>query len=120
MASASVAQVHRARLKSGEKVAVKVLRPGIQKVIGHDVQILDLIASLIEHLWFDGKRLKPREVVAEFAKHLDDELDLIREASNCSQLRRNFRDSALLAVPAVHWDYCTPEVMVFGVVLVDF
>jgi ubiquinone biosynthesis protein len=112
VASASVAQVHRARLKTGEKVAVKVLRPGIQKVIGHDVQILDLIASLIELLWYDGKRLKPREVVAEFAKHLDDELDLIREASNCSQLRRNFRDSTLLAVPEVYWDYCTSEVMV--------
>jgi len=112
VASASVAQVHRARLKSGEKVAVKVLRPGIQTVIGHDLQILYAIAGLIEKLWFDGKRLKPREVVTEFSKHLDDELDLVREASNCSQLRRNFRDSALLAVPEVHWDYCTPEVMV--------
>ncbi len=112
VASASVAQVHRARLKSGEKVAVKVLRPGIQTVIGHDLQILYAIAGLIERLWFDGKRLKPREVVTEFSKHLDDELDLVREASNCSQLRRNFRDSDLLAVPEVHWDYCTPEVMV--------
>ncbi|MEW5787771.1 MAG: ubiquinone biosynthesis regulatory protein kinase UbiB [Pseudomonadota bacterium] len=112
VASASVAQVHRARLKTGEKVAVKVLRPNIQKVIGHDLQILRAIAGLIESLWHDGKRLKPREVVSEFAKHLDDELDLIREASNCSQLRRNFRDSDLLAVPEVHWDYCTPQVMV--------
>jgi ubiquinone biosynthesis protein len=112
VASASVAQVHRARLKSGEKVAVKVLRPGIQTVIGHDIQILYAIAGLIERLWYDGKRLKPREVVTEFSKHLDDELDLIREASNCSQLRRNFRESTMLAVPEVHWDYCTPEVMV--------
>ncbi|MDP2787686.1 MAG: ubiquinone biosynthesis regulatory protein kinase UbiB [Pseudomonadota bacterium] len=112
IASASVAQVHRATLKSGEQVAVKVLRPGIQKVIGHDMQILMAIAGLIERLWWDGRRLKPREVVAEFAKHLDDELDLIREAANCSQLHRNFATSPLLAVPEVEWDYCTSEVMV--------
>jgi ubiquinone biosynthesis protein len=112
VASASVAQVHKARLTSGEAVAVKVLRPGIQTVIGHDVQLLHALAGLIERLWWDGKRLKPREVVAEFAKHLDDELDLVREAANCSQLRRNFADSTLLAVPEVFWDYCTPEVMV--------
>jgi ubiquinone biosynthesis protein len=112
IASASVAQVHRARLTSGEAVAVKVLRPGIQTVIGHDVQLLHALAGLIEHLWWDGKRLKPREVVTEFAKHLEDELDLIREAANCSQLHRNFADSPLLAVPEVFWDYCTPEVMV--------
>ncbi|HRH81381.1 MAG TPA: ubiquinone biosynthesis regulatory protein kinase UbiB [Thiobacillaceae bacterium] len=112
VASASVAQVHRARLKTGEQVAVKVLRPNIAKVIGHDVALLESGAWLVENLWSDGKRMKPRQVVAEFAKHLDDELDLIREASNCSQLRRNFRDSHLLAVPEIHWDYCTPEVMV--------
>ena len=112
VASASVAQVHRARLSSGEAVAVKVLRPGIQSVIGHDVQLLRALAGLIEKLWWDGKRLKPREVVAEFAKHLDDELDLVREAANCSQLHRNFAASPLLAVPEVFWDYCTPEVMV--------
>jgi ubiquinone biosynthesis protein len=112
IASASIAQVHRATLKTGEAVAVKVLRPNIQKVIGHDVQILYAIAGLIERLWWDGRRLKPREVVAEFAKHLDDELDLIREAANCSQLHRNFADSPLLAVPQVEWDYCTSEVMV--------
>ena len=112
VASASVAQVHRARLSSGEAVAVKVLRPGIQSVIGHDVQLLRALAGLIEKLWWDGKRLKPREVVAEFAKHLDDELDLVREAANCSQLHRNFATSPLLAVPEVFWDYCTPEVMV--------
>ncbi len=112
VASASVAQVHRARLVSGEAVAVKVLRPGIQAVISHDVQILYAIAGLIERLWWDGKRLKPREVVKEFAKHLDDELDLVREAANCSQLRRNFAGSGALRVPEVFWDYCASEVMV--------
>ncbi len=112
VASASVAQVHRARLKSGEACAVKILRPGIRRVIDHDLELLMAGAALVETLWSDGKRLKPREVVREFAKHLDDELDLIREAANCSQLRRNFASSPLLAVPEVYWDYCTPEVMV--------
>jgi len=112
IASASIAQVHRATLRNGKSVAVKVLRPGIQKIIGHDMQILMVIAAMIERLWWDGRRLKPKEVVAEFAKHLDDELDLIREAANCSQLHRNFADSPLLAVPEVEWDYCTSEVMV--------
>lgn len=112
VASASVAQVHRARLKSGEVCAVKILRPGIRRVIDHDLELLMTGASLVETLWREGKRLKPREVVQEFAKHLDDELDLIREAANCSQLRRNFEASPLLAVPEVYWDYCTHEVMV--------
>ena len=112
VASASVAQVHRGRLKSGEACAVKILRPGIRRVIDHDLELLMAGAALVETLWSDGKRLKPREVVREFAKHLDDELDLIREAANCSQLRRNFAASPLLAVPEVYWDYCTHEVMV--------
>lgn len=112
VASASVAQVHRARLKTGEAVAVKVLRPGIHGVIHNDLALLTVAAGLLEALWSDGKRLKPKEVVAEFAKHLDDELDPIREAANCSQLRRNFEHSPLLAVPEVYWDYCTSEVMV--------
>jgi ubiquinone biosynthesis protein len=112
VASASVAQVHFATLPDGREVAVKILRPGIEKVIGNDLHLLDTFAGLLERLWPDGKRLKPREVVAEFAKYLHDELDLMREAANCSQLRRNFADSALLAVPEVHWDWCTPTVMV--------
>ncbi|HEX8980489.1 MAG TPA: ubiquinone biosynthesis regulatory protein kinase UbiB [Parasulfuritortus sp.] len=112
VASASIAQVHKARLQSGEPVAVKVLRPDIRKVIDSDMALLNTLAGLLETLWSDGKRLKPKEVVAEFAKHLEDELDLIREAANCSQLRRNFEGSKLLAVPEIHWDYCTSEVMV--------
>ena len=114
VASASVAQVHFATLRAehgSREVAVKVLRPGIAPVIAHDIALLDTFASLLERFWSDGKRLKPREVVAEFAKHLGDELDLMREAANCSQLRRNFTDSKLLLVPEVHWDYCTSSVM---------
>ena len=118
IASASVAQVHFARLHaspatgSGRAVAVKVLRPGIAQVIGHDVALLYAAAGLVEKLFKDGKRLRPREVVAEFEKHLEDELDLMREAANCSQLRRNFKNSPLLLVPEVYWDYCDRNVMV--------
>src|SRR5947208_11709112 len=96
IASASVAQVHLARLHDGREVAVKILRPGIENIIGKDVALLDAAASLIELLWADGRRLRPHEVVAEFAKHLEDELDLMREAANASQLRRNFQTSPLL------------------------
>ena len=112
VASASIAQVHLAVLHDGTEVAVKVLRPGIAPVIAHDVALMETGAWLVEALWPDGKRLKPREVVTEFARHLDDELDLMREASNCSQLRRNFLDSPLLLVPEVYWDYCYSGVMV--------
>lgn len=112
VASASVAQVHFARLHDGTAVAVKVLRPGIAPVIAHDVSLLYAAAGLVEKLFADGRRLRPREVVAEFEKHLGDELDLMREAANCSQLRRNFKDSPLLLVPGVYWDYCGHDVMV--------
>jgi ubiquinone biosynthesis protein len=112
VASASVAQVHFAKLHDGREVAVKILRPGIAPIILNDVSLLDAAASLIELLWADGKRLRPHEVVAEFAHHLEDELDLMREAANASQLRRNFLDSPLLLVPEIHWDWCTQQVMV--------
>ncbi len=112
VASASVAQVHLARLPDGTEIAVKVLRPGIAPVINKDLALLHAGATLIEWLWADGRRLRPHEVVEEFAKHLEVELDLLREASNASQLRRNFEDSPLLLVPRIYWDYCSREVMV--------
>jgi ubiquinone biosynthesis protein len=115
VASASIAQVHFARLRDedgGHEVAVKILRPNMLSVIEHDLALMDSFALLLEKLWADGKRLKPREVVAEFAKYLRDELDLMREAANASQLRRNFTDSTLLIVPEVYWDFCTSTVMV--------
>ena len=111
VASASIAQVHFAKLPDGREVAVKVLRPGMLAAIENDLALLDTFAWLAETLWSDGKRLKPREVVAEFAKHLHDELDLMREAANCSQLRRNFSESTLLRVPEVYWDWCSSSVM---------
>jgi ubiquinone biosynthesis protein len=112
IASASVAQVHFATLPDGTPVAVKVLRPSIAAVIEKDVGLMYAGAVLAEKLWSDGKRLRPREVVAEFEKTLRDELDLMREAANCSLLRRNFQYSPLLLVPEVHWDYCDRDVMV--------
>ncbi|MBZ0104453.1 MAG: ubiquinone biosynthesis regulatory protein kinase UbiB [Sulfuricella denitrificans] len=112
IASASVAQVHLAVLKNGRRAAVKILRPGIAPLIDKDIDLLYVGGSLIETLWADGKRLKPREVVAEFEKHLHDELDLMREAASASQLRRNFEGSDLLVVPEVFWDYCHSGVMV--------
>lgn len=112
VASASVAQVHYAILHDGTEVAVKILRPTIAPIISHDIALMETGAWLLEAIWPDGKRLKLREVVSEFARHLEDELDLIREASNCSQLRRNFLNSPLLLVPEVYWDHCHTEVMV--------
>lgn len=112
IASASVAQVHLALLHDETEVAVKILRPGIAPVIAHDISLMDTGAMVAEALWPDGKRLKLRQVVSEFARNLDDELDLMRESSNCSQLRRNFFNSSLLLVPEVHWDYCRTNVMV--------
>jgi ubiquinone biosynthesis protein len=112
IASASMAQVHFAVLQDGTEAAVKVLRPGLSEIIDHDLGLLEAAAMLVEKLFADGRRLHPREVVAEFRKTLFDELDLMREASNCSQLRRNFEGSHLLIVPEVYWDYCETEVMV--------
>ncbi|MDX8385770.1 MAG: ubiquinone biosynthesis regulatory protein kinase UbiB [Gallionella sp.] len=112
VASASVAQVHFAVLPDGRQAAVKLLRPGISRIIKHDIALLKVAADMVEKLWADGRRLKPLEVVREFEKHLDDELDLTREAANASQLRRNFATSSLLKVPEVYWDFCRSEVMV--------
>ena len=112
IASASVAQVHFATLHSGQHVAVKILRPNIKRVIDKDIKLLFLIAHLLELIWSDGKRLRPREVVAEFSKHVQCELNLMLDAANCSRLGENFKDKKLLIVPEVFWDYCNEDVMV--------
>ncbi|HKO86995.1 MAG TPA: ubiquinone biosynthesis regulatory protein kinase UbiB [Burkholderiales bacterium] len=111
IASASIAQVHWAELHDGTQAAVKILRPNMLPVIARDLALMDAAAGMVERLWSQGPRLKPRAVVAEFAKHLYDELDLMREAANASQLRRNFIDSPLMLVPEIYWDYCMPTVM---------
>jgi ubiquinone biosynthesis protein len=112
VASASVAQVHFAELPDGTPVAVKVLRPNIADVIEHDLSLMRTAAALVERLWREGRRLRPRAVVAEFDKTIHDEMDLTREAANCSQLRRNFRLSPLLRVPEIHWDQTASEILV--------
>ena len=112
LASASVAQVHAARLHNGRDVIVKVIRPGIEKIIEQDVALMMLLARLALRWLPDGKRLHPVEVVEDYRLTILDELDLLREAANASQLRRNFENSPLLYVPEVYWDYCRSRVMV--------
>ncbi|OGB18954.1 MAG: ubiquinone biosynthesis regulatory protein kinase UbiB [Burkholderiales bacterium RIFCSPLOWO2_12_67_14] len=116
VASASIAQVHFATLRDGRhggrEVAVKVLRPNMLAVIEKDLSLMRMMAGWVEKLSADGKRLKPREVVAEFDKYLHDELDLLREASNAAQLRRNMQGLDLVLIPEMLWDYCHTDVMV--------
>jgi ubiquinone biosynthesis protein len=112
VASASIAQVHFAVLKDGREVAVKVLRPGMLEAIEDDIALMRQLAVWIERVFVDGKRLKPREVVAEFDTYLHDELDLVREAANASQLRRNMQGLDLLLVPEMVWELCTQNVIV--------
>jgi ubiquinone biosynthesis protein len=119
VASASIAQVHFAQLKDGREVAVKVLRPGMLDIIDSDLELLHTLAGWVERISADGKRLRPREVVAEFDHYLHDELDLVREAANATQLRRNMQGLGLVMIPEMVWDLCTPTVIVmermFGV-----
>lgn len=120
VASASVAQVHFGVLKGTEKhpewegreVAVKVLRPNILPVIESDLALMHSLASLVQKYSLDGKRLKPKEVVSDFDTAIHDELDLMHEAANASQLKRNFEGSDKLMIPEVHWDLCSTQVMI--------
>jgi ubiquinone biosynthesis protein len=116
VASASIAQVHFAVIKegphAGKDVAVKVLRPNMLGAIDKDLALMETGATLVEKLWRDGKRLRPRDVVREFDMVLHDELDLVREAANASQLRRNFEGSPLLVVPEMYFDFCSDNVLV--------
>ena len=112
LAAASIAQVHAATLGDGREVVVKVLRPGMREAINRDLEVLYALAGLAARYWPESKRLRPLEVVAEYEKTILDELDLMREAGNASQLRRNFAGSPMLHVPEVHWDLCRRDVMV--------
>jgi len=112
LAAASIAQVHTAKISSGAEVIVKVLRPGVEEQIDQDLDVLRWLAGLAAKYWRHGKRLRPLEVVAEYERTVIDELDLMREAANTAQLRRNFHGSDLLIVPDIYWDFCRPEVLV--------
>jgi len=112
LASASVAQVHAAQLQSGERVIVKVLRPDIEHVIRRDLALMYAIAAMVEKYWIDGPRLRPREIVSEFERIIFDELDLVREAANGAQMRRNFEGSQELYIPRIHWEYTRSRVLV--------
>ncbi len=123
LAAASIAQVHVATLKTGGEVVVKILRPGMREIIDLDLEVLHYLADLADEYWRDARRLRPIELVREYRKTILDELDLLREAGNAAQLKRNFSGSPLLYVPDVHWDYCRVNVMVMerihGVIVND-
>jgi ubiquinone biosynthesis protein len=112
LAAASIAQVHAARLADGREVIVKVLRPGMKAMIALDLEVLFTIAGMAERWWAQSRRLKPLEIVREYEKTIIDELDLMREAANASQLKRNFAGSPLLYVPEIYWDHCRNDVLV--------
>lgn len=118
MAAASVAQVHTAKLhgddgQPGMDVVVKVLRPGIHERVARDVALLHFLAAIAERVLGDlAQRLRPREVVSEYEKVITDELDLVREAANASQLRRNWLGSELIYHPLVVWELTRPSVFV--------
>ena len=122
LASASVAQVHAATLNQN-KVIVKVLRPGISKLIKKDISLMYFIANTIDRIWDESKRLKPKEIVGEYEKVIFGELDLIKEASNANLLKKNFKDSSYLYVPNIYWDYTRENVLVmeriFGIQISD-
>lgn len=123
LATASIAQVHAAQLQNGKEVIVKVIRPGIEKIIHKDIQLMMLMASWLERFWADGKRLHPVQLVEDYEKTIFDELDLQREAANASQIRRNFLDSDLIYIPEIFWDYTNQHVLVmeriYGIPVAD-
>ena len=112
LASASIAQVHKAELHDGQKVVVKIVRPDVENHIRQDTELLMMLANLVDRYWAESSRIKPKQIVAEFEKTLFNELDLVREAANASELRRSFECSNDLYVPKVFWDYCKPKVLV--------
>lgn len=112
LASASIAQVHAARLLTGQSVVIKVLRPKIKKMIDRDVDLLRTLAKIAERYWYTARHFKPQQLVNEIAQTLYDEIDLLREGANASQLRRNFLGSSLLYVPKIYWDYSRHSVLV--------
>ncbi len=112
IASASIAQVYGAELNDGQQVIVKIVRPGIEAQIRRDIEVMLMLAKMADRYWSEAKRIKPVQIVREFETTILNELDLMREAANASELRRDFDASPDLYVPSVYWDYCRPRVMV--------
>ncbi|MFA7523333.1 MAG: ubiquinone biosynthesis regulatory protein kinase UbiB [Halothiobacillaceae bacterium] len=112
LASASIAQVHAATLDDGQEVIVKITRPGIHRRIRSDLEILYAVARLAERYWSEGPRLRPVAVVAEFDRTLMNELDMLREAANAAELKRQFEGSSMLYIPTIYWDWCRTDVLV--------
>jgi len=123
LAAASIAQVHSAALHDGTEVIVKLLRPNVRLLIDRDLDVMHAIAALADKYWQNGKRLRPREIVAEYEKTVIDELDLMREAANTAQLKKNFEGSDMLYVPEVYFDLCRKGALVqeriYGVPISD-
>lgn len=123
LASASIAQVHTAQLKTGEDVVVKVIRPNLRPIIAQDIAWLFWLAKMAESASAEARRLRPMEVVSDYEKTIYDELDLQREAANASQLRRNFDGSDILYVPKIYWPLCRQKVLVmervYGIPVTD-
>ncbi len=113
-ASASIAQVHNATLKDGTEVVVKVVRPGIKRIICRDVGLMYLFARLLQYCWGEAPRLRLTAIVAEYESVIHGEMDMLREAAAASQIRRNFKDSDLLYIPEVYWDYTRRDILVMG------
>src|SRR5260370_33893705 len=111
LAAASIAQVHAATLKNGDEVVVKVLRPGMREVIDLDLEVLDTLAEFADEHWIEARPVRAIEVVHEYRKTVTEELDLMREAGNAPQLKRNFAGSPLVYLPQSHWVYCRPQVL---------
>ena len=112
LASASIAQVHTAKLLGGEDVVIKVVRPDIEKIIGQDLSLLKLIASIIENYTKDGKRLRAKEIIRDYDFVIHDELNLQAEGANGTQLRKNFENNPVLYVPKIYWDYTRKNILV--------
>jgi len=112
LASASIAQVHGARLKSGQAVVVKVVRPGIGRQIASDLKLLKSLARLVRRYHPEGERIRPDDIVSEFERVISSELDMQSEAANASLIRRNFEDSKDLYIPEIYWDFTARRVLV--------
>ncbi|MCK3681899.1 ubiquinone biosynthesis regulatory protein kinase UbiB [Aeromonas salmonicida subsp. salmonicida] len=113
LASASIAQVHTGRLKeNGREIVIKVIRPDIEPVIEADLRLMQTLARLVARFVPQSARLRPIEVVEEYRKTILDELNLMREAANAIQLRRNFTGSDALYVPEVFTEHYREHVLV--------